>query len=80
MPNFEVRGVVVVGKRLAKSVAVYLIEKSAWFEVTPLPANEWQCIYKPENHEAVKAVLPSCSGAWRDTWKSSPKPLIPIGY
>lgn len=35
------------------AVAVLLVSRSAWFEVTPLPDGEWWVRVKPEHEDAV---------------------------
>jgi hypothetical protein len=55
------KGVVVRGERNAALLAKFLIrERSAWFEVTPLPDDEFSVVYQPENH---RAVLEQSAGA-----------------
>lgn len=49
------RGVVVETEYSALDIARFLIqERSAWYELTPLPDDEWEIVYKAEHHAAVR--------------------------
>lgn len=53
---------VVKGVLVAMDLAQFLIQdRSAWFELTPLPDDEYEVRYKPENHAAVLQRLSSGS-------------------
>ena len=49
-------GVIVRGAGYCCYVTVFLTcQRSAWFEVTPLPNDEYKITYKDEHHKAVLA-------------------------
>ena len=39
---------IVTGEALAAHLAMSLVRMSAWFELTPLPDDEWQFVIKPD--------------------------------
>lgn len=48
------RGVIVAGGIHAQAMSDFLIiEGSAWFQVTPLPDDDYEIVYKPEHHAGV---------------------------
>ena len=51
--NGPVKSVTMVTPELAKAVADFLIDQSAWFEVMPLLDNELRITFKEENKRKV---------------------------
>jgi hypothetical protein len=49
MCNFKTEAIIVTGWRKTASIVSDLCERSCWFEVTPLPDDEWEIRTKTEN-------------------------------
>lgn len=65
--------VVVDGAKLASSICVALtVERSAWFEFTPLPDDQYEIKFKSEHKAFVDALLPANEGEPAD--KHTPGP------
>ena len=63
----ETDSIIIGGNYYVGLLTSFLIERSAWFCVEPLPDNEWQIYYKPEQDKDVKKFVKYviCIRGWK---------------
>lgn len=64
VPN-ETNSIVICGTDYVTIVTSFLVERSSWFCVDPLPDNEWEIYYKPEQNDAVIEFVEEQVTTWK---------------
>ena len=65
MSMTEMEGVTFQGWGAAKCIAAALVDRSVLFTVIPLPDDEWDIQYKPENHEFMLDFV-----LYKNSWRA----------
>jgi len=53
MPMGPLKSITIYGPDQTKALTGYLIEQSAWYELMPMPCDEYRIIFKEENYWKV---------------------------